>query len=371
MQALILAGGEGTRLRPLTTNLPKPVVPLVNRPFVTYMLDWLGSHGVDEAVISCGFMAQSLRSTLGVEEYKGMRLRFVEEEEPLGTAGAVKHAEAILRDRFLVLNGDILTDIDLGKLISFHEQAAAKATIALTPVEDPSVYGLVRTRDDCGITEFLEKPSQSEIDTDLINAGAYVLERAVLELVEPATNTSFEREVFPRLVGDGLYGVRAEGYWLDIGTPDRYLLGTYDILERKVKSWVGAQMDSSGLLVGDAVEQAADASVVAPVVIGDRAKIAAGARIGSLAVIGNGCTVESGALVERAVVQHDTQLGPDCTVRDSIVAAGVRVGRGTHIEGGVVIGQGATIGAGNFLTDGIRISPGVEIPAESGYALSG
>lgn len=362
MQALILAGGEGTRLRPLTTNLPKPVVPLVNRPFITYMLDWLKLHGVEEVVISTGFMAQNLRGVLGEEEHDGLRLRYVEEQEPLGTAGAVKHAEQLLHDRFLVLNGDVLTDIDLGALVDFHESARATATIALTPVDDPSVYGLVRTDADCGITEFLEKPSPNQIDTNLINAGAYFLERDVLDMITAGANTSFERDVFPKLVGGGLYGVRAAGYWLDIGTPDRYLQGTYDILERNVHSWVGERMDERFVVLGDSVDQAEGARVVPPAVVGERANLGSGARVGSLAVVGDHCFVDENALVERAVVQRAGHVGRDCVIRESILAAGVHVGEGTHVEGGAVIGEGAVIGAGNFLTNAIRIGPGIEVP---------
>src|SRR6185312_2743560 len=187
MQALILAGGEGTRLRPLTSTVPKPVVPLVDRPFIAFMLEWLRGHGVDDVVLSCGFMASGVRNVIG----------------------------------------DVLTDIDLTAQLAQHERTGARATLALVPVEDPSAYGLVRRNGDLSVSEFLEKPSPDQIDTNLINAGAYVLHRDVLANVPADQHVSIEREVFPTLVDDGLYGYEASAYWLDIGTPDRYLQATY------------------------------------------------------------------------------------------------------------------------------------------------
>src|ERR671916_1236917 len=204
MQALILAGGEGTRLRPLTTTHPKPVVPLVDRPFIGFMLDWLRGHGVTDVVMSCGHMADGVRAVLGDGSRFGVELRFVEEPRPLGTGGALKFAEDLLDERFLMLNGDVLTDLDLSAQIARHEATGARATLALTPVEDPSAYGLVRLTGDNAVTEFVEKPSADQIDTNNISAGAYVLERSVLDLLEPGRAASIERDVFPRLVGNGL-----------------------------------------------------------------------------------------------------------------------------------------------------------------------
>ena len=234
MQAVILVGGEGTRLRPLTSTVPKPVVPLVDRPFIAYMLEWLAGHGVDDVVMSCGFLATAVRNVLGDGSQYRVRLRFIEEPEPRGTAGALKYAEDLLDERFLMLNGDVLTDIDLTAQLAQHEQTGATGTLALVPVEDPSAYGLVRLRDDHSVEEFVEKPSADQIDTNLISAGAYVLERSMLDLIPPDRNVSIEREIWPQLVGNGLYGYAAEAYWLDIGTPERYLQGTFDILEGNV-----------------------------------------------------------------------------------------------------------------------------------------
>src|SRR3977135_1948968 len=219
MQALILVGGEGTRLRPLTSTVPKPVVPLVDRPFIAYMLEWLRGHGVDDVVMSCGFLASGVRNVLGDGSGLGINLRSAEEPRPLATGGAVKFAESLLDERFFMLNGDVLTDLDLSAQLAQHDETGARATLALIGVEDPSAYGLVRLDEDRSVKEFLEKPSPDQIDTNLISAGAYVLERDVLELIPPDTNASVERDVFPELVGDGPYGFAGEGTWGGICDP--------------------------------------------------------------------------------------------------------------------------------------------------------
>jgi mannose-1-phosphate guanylyltransferase len=360
MQALILVGGEGTRLRPLTSTVPKPVVPLVDRPFISYMLEWLRGHGVEDVVMSCGFLASGVRNVLGDGSGLGLRLRYVEEPRPLGTGGAVKFAESLLDERFFMLNGDVLTDIDLSAQLAQHEQCGARGTLALIGVEDPSAYGLVRLDEDRAVKEFLEKPSPDQIDTNLISAGAYVLEREVLDLIPPDTNASIERDVFPTLVGDGLYGYVADGYWLDIGTPDRYLKATFDILERNVDTNVGEELGDSFMTVDANV--ASDGRVVPPARVGSGCRIAADARVGSLAVLGNNVKVGEGTTIEQAVVLNGAEIGPGCSLRYCILGAGARVGANTVIEGGVVLGEGVTIGADNVLGRGARIFPGVTLP---------
>ena len=360
MQAVILVGGEGTRLRPLTVTVPKPVLPLVDRPFLVYMLEWLRRHGVDDVVMSCGFLATSVRNVLGDGSHLGLRLRFVEEPEPRGTAGALKYAEDLLDDRFLMLNGDVLTDIDLTAQIAQHERTGAIGTLALVPVEDPTAYGLVRTNEDFSVNAFVEKPSIDQIDTNLINAGAYVLERDVLSSLERDVNISIEREVFPGLVGDGLYAYPQQGYWLDIGTPETYLQATFDILERTVKTTVGERLGSSYLEVAPDVQ--ADGRIIPPALAGGGCKVAKGARVGSQAVLGQGVKIGEDTIVESAVVLNGAEVGPGCSVRHCIIGPGARVGANSHVEGGVVLGEGVTVGAGNVLRAGARIFPGVELP---------
>jgi mannose-1-phosphate guanylyltransferase len=360
MQALILAGGEGTRLRPLTSTVPKPVVPLVDRPFIAFMVDWLRGHGVDDVVMSCGFLAAGVRNVMGDGSAYGVRLRYVEEPAPLGTAGAIKFAESLLAERFFVLNGDVLTDIDLTAQLGQHDASDAQATIALVPVEDPTNYGLVRLEDDRSVREFLEKPSPDEIDSNLINAGAYVLEREVLDRIPAGRNVSIEREIFPELIGKGMWGFPAGGYWLDIGTPQRYLQATFDILEGNVATPVRDRLDASFRAVGSGVE--AHGRIVPPAVVEPGARIGQGAHVGSLAVLGRDVQVGEGAIVERAVVHDGAQIGPNCIIRDAIVGAGVRIGANTRIDGGAVLGEGVTIGADNVITAGARIFPSVVLP---------
>ena len=362
MQALILAGGEGTRLRPLTSTTPKPVIPLVGRPFIGYMIEWLRRHGVDDVIISCGFMADGVRSVLGDGAEHGVRLRYVEEREPLGTGGALKFAQDLLDERFFMLNGDVLTDMDLTAQLAQHERTGARATLALIAVEDPSAYGLVRRDADHSVTEFLEKPSVTEIDTNLINAGAYILERTVLDLIPPAgTNASIEREVFPALVGQGLYGYQSQGYWLDIGTPERYLQATFDILEGIVSTAIGQELADAHLALAGGAH--VDGRVVPPALVGPGCRIAAGAIVGGRTVLGDGVEVGEGAHIETSVVLDGTRVGARTTISSSIVGARVTIGEHCHLEGGVMLGEGVTIGSENALAFGARIFPGVALPS--------
>jgi mannose-1-phosphate guanylyltransferase len=360
MQAVILVGGEGTRLRPLTSTVPKPVVPLVDRPFISFMLEWLHAHGIDDVIMSCGFLATSVRNVLGDGSAYGIRLRFVEEPDPRGTAGALKFAESLLDERFLMLNGDVLTDIDLTEQIAQHERTGAAATLALVPVEDPSAYGLVHLEDDRAVREFVEKPSSDRIDTNLISAGAYVLERSILDLVPPGRNVSIEREVWPRLVGEGLYGFPSQSYWLDIGTPARYLQGTFDILEGNVRTAVHDRLGDGYLSVAEGAQILGRA--IPPAVIEAGASVAEGAHVGSLVVLGSDVKIGAGSTVERAVILAGSEIGENCTLRNCIVAAGCRVGDGTHIQEGAVLGEGVTLGADNVIAGGARIFPGVTLP---------
>jgi mannose-1-phosphate guanylyltransferase len=360
MQAVILVGGEGTRLRPLTSTVPKPVVPLVDRPFIAFMLDWLGTHGIDDVIMSCGFLATSVRNVLGDGSAYGVRLRFVEEPDPRGTAGALKFAESMLDERFLMLNGDVLTDIDLTAQIAQHEQSGAKATLALVPVADPSAYGLVHLNDDRSVRDFVEKPSPDAIDTNLISAGAYVLQREILDLVPADRNVSIEREVWPQLIGNGLYGFPAESYWLDIGTPERYLQGTFDIIEGNVRTAVGERLGSDWLAI-DAGAQASG-RVIPPAVLERGVTVAESAQVGSLVVLGEDVSVGAHATVERSVILKGAVIGEGATLRDCIVAAGCRIGARTSIGGGAVLGEGVTVGADNVIAHGARIFPGVTLP---------
>jgi mannose-1-phosphate guanylyltransferase len=341
MQALILVGGEGTRLRPLTNSVPKSVMPLAGRPFLSYMIDWLGRHGVDEVVLACGFKADQVREVLG--EGGTPRLRYVEEPEPRGTAGAIKFAAEELSGRFLALNGDVLTDLDLSALTSYHEQRGSRATLGLYPVQDATGYGLVRRAEDGAVLEFLEKPEQP--GPGEINAGTYVLEHAVLDLIPKGEMVSIERDVFPRMIGEGLYGLPLDGYWMDIGTPDRYLQATWDILERRVQTALGDRLDAEGRLVADDVDVGADARLEGPALVEDGSRIGSGAVVGPRVAIGPECEIGAGATVESSVLHAGCRIGEGATLRGAIVAAGVEVAPGAVVAPGSVIGAGEKVAA--------------------------
>jgi mannose-1-phosphate guanylyltransferase len=368
MQAVILVGGEGTRLRPLTSRQPKPVITLVDRPFLVYMLEWLRGHGVDDVILSCGFEPTKVRAALGDGEQLGLKLRYVVEPEPRGTAGALKYADEQvggLDERFLMLNGDVLTDVDVTAQLAQHEATGAAATLGLVPVEDPSAYGLVLCDGANAVTGFLEKPAPSQldgIDRYYISAGIYVLERAaIIDRIPSGENVSIERAIWPALVGHGLHGSHSDrSYWMDIGTPERYLQGTFDILEGNVRTGVAERLGETYSAVGAGV--ANDGRIVPPAVVGANVTIGAGAHVGALAVLGDDVTVGANARVERSVVLDGVTIGEGATVTDCIVAPGATIGDGAVLRGGAVIGDDVRIGAGNVLASGIRVFPGTDLP---------
>ena len=342
MQALVLAGGEGTRLRPLTHTTPKPVMPLAGRPFLSFMLDWAHSHGVEEVILSCGFLSDAVKRVLG-DIYDGMRLRYVVEDEPLGTAGPVRLAydEGILEQRLLVLNGDVLTDIDLTAEVEQHERTGARATLALYPVDDTSSYGVVPTGEDGAVEAFIEKGG-GEAPTDNINAGAYVIERDVVELIPAGRPVSFELEVFPSLVGEALYGYVAAGYWIDIGTPERYLEATWDLLAGRVASMLPPR-DETGSLVYENC-------------------LVAGAHVGPQSVLGRHCSVGTDARVERSVLHDRVHVGADAVVVEAVLAERVRIGERARVGPGAVVGAGAVIQPDAIVPEGSRIDPEATVP---------
>jgi mannose-1-phosphate guanylyltransferase len=348
-------------LRPLTLTIPKPVVPLAGRPIIVYMLEWLRSQGVGEVILACGFMAEDVRAVVGDGSALGLRLLYVEEPRPLGTGGALKFAQDLLQERFLMLNGDVLTDIDLGDQLRQHEATGARATLALVEVTDPWAYGLVHLCDDGSVREFVEKPGKREgVDADaggnpadvpnLVNAGVYVLERDVLEYIAPAgTASSIERDVFPLLVGNGLFGHPASGYWLDIGTPARYLKGTFDLLDGTAQATLAATLQPPARVTAD------------PVLVEAGCRIADGAMVGPYAVLGPDVTVGESARVERAVMLEGSAVGSSSTVCEAIVGPGARIGDHCHLEPDVVVGEGASVESGSALAAGARIFPGVVV----------
>ena len=344
-QAVVLVGGAGTRLRPLTDTRPKPMMTLVDRPFVAHQIDLLRRHGVDDVIFSCGYRPDALRAHFGDSSPEGVRFRYVVDPEPLGTAGAVKNAEEHLDDgAFLVLNGDILTDLDLDAFMARHRETGAKGTIALTPVDDPSAFGLVRLFEDGAVEAFVEKPSREELrpgEPFRINAGTYLLEPEVLDRIPAGRACSIEREVFPSLADDGvLYGFPSDAYWRDIGTPASYLAAVHDVLAGALHT----------------------ASPTGRAFLGEGAEVDASASVNVRSSIGVGARVGAGATVTGSVIGAGARIGEGAVVEDAIVGEGVTVGPGAHLGPGVIVGDRAAIG------DGARVDPSAPVPTEGAVA---
>lgn len=362
MKAVILVGGEGTRLRPLTLRTPKPLMPVANRPFLSHVLANLGRHGVDEAILTTGYLAEAFDDYPDAERY-GVKLTVVKERTPLGTAGAVKNVESLVDDVFFVLNGDILTDLDLSALLAFHRQRSAVGTLTLTPVEDPTAYGLVPVDPDGRIQRFVEKPRADEIVTDLINAGTYVLEPDVLKRIPAGVPYSFERDLFPDLLSDlaPMYGFTSHDYWLDLGTPEKYLRANHDVLEGKVGERPPGRQTPSGAWVDEGARVDPAVRMRGPVAVGAGARIELGAVVYPRTTLGPGCHVGEGCVVEDSVFHPDVILEPGVVVQRSVVGAGVTVGTRTRIVD-AVLGPDVQVGADNELRGGIRIWPGLNVP---------
>lgn len=322
MKAVVLVGGAGTRLRPLTYSTPKPLLPIANIPFVERQLDWLAHYGVDEAVLSLGYLPEAFLEHFADERHGDVKLRFVVEHEPLGTAGGIRFAAEGINERLLVCNGDVLTDLDLGAFVAFHEARGADATISLTQVEDPSAFGVVPTRPDGEVIAFVEKPPRDQAPSNWINAGTYVLEPSALAAIPPRLNVSIERETFPRMLEQPgrLYAMRSDCYWLDIGTPAKYLDAQLDTLAGRVglPPTPDAVETAPGVWVQPGASVAPDAELVAPVLIGPKADIAGGARVSS-SVVGAHSTVGAGASVDHGVVLPDVTVPAGTQVEWAVV----------------------------------------------------
>ena len=330
MKAVVLVGGEGTRLRPLTLETPKPLLPIANQPFLERQLTWMARHGVDEVVLSLGYLPDAFAAHLPGDEFQGVKLRYAVEPEPLGTAGAIRFAAdaAGVDERFVVCNGDVLTSLDLGALVAFHDARGAAATIHLVRVADPSAFGVVPTFDDGEVKAFVEKPPPGQAPTDWINAGTYVLERSVLDRIPPGINTSIERETFPRMLDKRgqLYAMRSDGYWLDIGTPDKYLAAQADVLSGALglPPVAGAVEEEPGIWLEPGAAVDPSTRLVPPVLVGRDSAVGPGAWV-SGASIGAGCTVGYGARVARSVLHDGAVVGRAADVADSVLGRDVEV----------------------------------------------
>ncbi len=363
MRAVVLVGGEGTRLRPLTLTTPKQMLPIVEQPMIERVLGHLASHGVDEAVLSLGYRPDAFINAYPGGSIAGVRLSYAVEPTPLDTAGAIRFAagHAGIDDTFVVVNGDVLTDLDITGLIAFHRGHGSEATISLTPVEDPSAFGVVPTDADGRVEAFIEKPPRDEAPTNLINAGTYVLEPGVLDRIPAGRRVSIERETFPALAeARSLYALGSDAYWLDTGTPDTYLRAHLDLLlgRRSGPPAPGASVDGS---LGQGVWRIGAVDVRSTAVIDS--------------LVGAGAVIEAGAVVERSVIGHGAVVEEGTSVIGSVLLPGARVAARATVEGSIV-GPGATIGqrcvihplsvigagvvtASGTVVDGERVAAGV------------
>lgn len=351
MKAVVLVGGFGTRLRPLTLTVPKNLVPVAGLPLIERVVGWLGSHGVDEVVLAMGYKPDAFYKAFPDGTAASIPLRYVVEPEPLDTGGAIGFAarEAGIKSTFIVANGDVLTDIDITTQLAFHRRSGAEGTIALTPVEDPSRFGVVPTDHQGRVQAFIEKPDRDKAPTDLINAGTYILEPSVLDRIPCGQRVSVERKVFPEMASEGrLFALPHLCYWLDVGVPVSYLQGTRDLIDgtRTGQPVLGANY-TEGVWHLEALP--VEGKIEGPALIGRNVRIAAGANVAG-STVGDHVKIEEGALVRDAIVLDGARIGAGARIERSIISPGAVIGTGAVIEELSVVGQDAKVPNGEQLS---------------------
>src|SRR5262245_21188702 len=359
MKAVILAGGEGTRLRPLTSNQPKPMMPIVNAPMMEHIVRLLAAHGFDDIVVTVAFLANHIRNYFGDGSDFGVRMRYATEESPLGTAGSVRNAMEELDDTFLVISGDVLTDIDLSRIVKEHRARDAYATIALKRVENPVEFGIVITRDDGMIERFLEKPTWGQVFSDTINTGIYVLEPEIFELIPEGEVVDFSGDVFPQELdaGKSWLGFVADGYWEDVGTLEAYRAAHDDILDGRVALDIAGFEVRERVWLGDGADVSPDAQVFGPVLIGDNSRVEAGAVLRPYTVLGSDVVVKADAELERSVVHDHVYVGPGARIRGAVIGRASDLRDGARVEENVVIGDECFIGEHASINPSLKIYP--------------
>ena len=355
-----MAGGEGTRLRPMTANQPKPLLPVVNKPIMEHVLRLLKRHGFDETVVTVQFLASLIRTYFGDGDELGMHLSYATEELPLGTAGSVKNAEDELRDdAFLVISGDALTDIDLDAVVRAHRAKGALVTVCLTRVPDPLEFGIVITDPDDRIERFLEKPTWGQVFSDTVNTGIYVMEPEVFEHVASGEVVDWAGDVFPALVAAGapVFGYIADGYWEDVGTQESYLRAQADVLNRRVQVEIDGFEVSPGVWLGEGADVDPDAILEGPLCIGAYAKVEAAAQLREFTVLGDNVVVQAGAFLHRAVVHDNVFIGAQASLRGCVIGKNSDVMRAARIEEGAVVGDECVVEQEAFLSSGVKVYP--------------
>jgi NDP-sugar pyrophosphorylase family protein len=346
MKAILLAGGKGTRLRPLTVHTPKPIVPIFSRPFLHYQLDLLKQvPEIDEVILSLNYQPRRIEEVFGDGSDAGIKIRYVVEPFPLGTAGAVKYAGDKLTESVVVFNGDVLTQLDLASVIQLHRERGARATIVLTPVENPSAYGLVETDDRGNILRFLEKPKPEEITTHNINAGIYVLEPETFDRIPSDVAWSIERSYFPSLVerGETFVAYIYNGYWIDIGTPEKYAQVHRDIMDGRFSAPPFADLPEPRVSIAPDARIEDGARIEGPCFIDGGALIKAGARVGPYSVVGRQTQVDEEANIEGAIIWPNCRIGGNASVQNALLGRNCHVGRNVSVNGGAILGDKTTL----------------------------
>ncbi|HUF32398.1 MAG TPA: mannose-1-phosphate guanyltransferase [Acidimicrobiales bacterium] len=359
MKAVIMAGGEGTRLRPLTSNQPKPMIPLANRPMMEHIVTLLQRYDFDDIVVTVAFMANNISNYFGDGSEFGVRMVYATEESPLGTAGSVRNAMDELDERFLVISGDVLTDIDLSRVVESHEATGALATIGLTAVENPLEFGIVITNEDGSIERFLEKPTWGQVFSDTVNNGIFVLEPRIFDYIPADRPVDFSGEVFPELLakGEPIFGHVSEGYWEDVGTLEAYTSAHRDVLDGKVDLDIEGFRLDGGVWLGEGAEVHPDARIEGPVVIGSHTRVEAGARLGEYSVLGSNVMVRHDAEVERSVIHDGSYLGNGVRVRGAVIGRSCDLRPGARCEEGVVVGDECFVGERAVLSSAVKVYP--------------
>ncbi|GAA3740337.1 mannose-1-phosphate guanyltransferase [Salinactinospora qingdaonensis] len=355
-----MAGGAGTRLRPMTANQPKPLLPVVNRPIMEHVLRLLKRHGFDDTVVTVQFLATMIRNYFGDGEELGMNLHYVAEEVPLGTAGSVKNAEHHLKgEPFIVISGDALTDIDLTDMVRFHRENGAKVTIGLKRVANPLEFGIIIVDDNGRIQRFLEKPTWGQVFSDTVNTGIYIMEPDVLERVAENEVVDWSGDVFPELLKEGapLYGYVADGYWEDVGTHESYLRAQADVLSGKIDAEIDGFEMSPGVWVAEGAEVDPEAILRGPLFIGDYAKVEAGAELREFTVLGSNVVVRSDAFLHRAVIHDNVYIGSSTNLRGCVIGKNTDVMSRARIEEGTVVGEESVIESEAYLANDIKVYP--------------
>ncbi|MEZ4865923.1 MAG: sugar phosphate nucleotidyltransferase [Caldilineaceae bacterium] len=366
MKAVVMAGGDGARLRPLTIGRPKPMVPLVNKPVMAHILDLLKQYGITDVVVTLRYLAAVVEDFIGDGSNLGMNITYVVEDSPLGTAGSVKHAASYLDDTFLVISGDAMTDFDLNQIIEAHHNHGSLATITLTRVPNPLEYGVVITNEEGSVTRFLEKPGWAELISDTVNTGIYVLEPEVLDLIPPNMSFDFSHDLFPVMLQEGLdiHGYIAEGYWCDVGNINEYQRATSDLLYGKVKlaEPIGHHL-GGGIWVGDNVDIAPDAQLFGPIYLGNEAKVKGDVQVYGPSVIRDNTVIDNHSRIERCIVWRNCYIGENCEARGAVISRQCIIKPKVVVYEGVVIGDNCALGEGSVLFADVKLWPHKQIDA--------